>query len=273
MHGNHTIARAIFKAPRFISTAVIFAELRWRPWWVDLVRISLKREAAARSGGGGPWLQRLYAGVIDQLAGRQLPSVIAEHANEVGLPHYRQIFGDRALGGEDFRTYNKLLQSAAQDAWSRMWADQVCKLRYPLKDMEIDRTPTSISAQACLANVSWQRAVETADLIHIKIGMLRCGRNRDGSRTASPEAACMVCGANGGGHFTHLVECSELSQQHEAFDAAVCNGNKLQLKGRSRAEYILAAHAQDMEARITYAKCLRSAVEVRAAAGSKKNIG
>ena len=120
------MARRVLAARAFIPSVILFAELRWRPWWLDMRKAALKREASARCGCGNKWLTRLCAGVIDGMKGPQLPTVLSRHAAKEGLPTFHAYAGQQATSPEVFRSYGGALETALQGAWQ-----QTCEKKSP----------------------------------------------------------------------------------------------------------------------------------------------
>ena len=113
------LAREIFGAPAFIRTAQLLAKLRWHPWWIDLPRVSIKRQAAARSGCRRPWLIKLYAGERNELAGEQLPITLRRCAETAGLPTGEVFHGVARADPDRLRAYDSALKMATEGAWAR----------------------------------------------------------------------------------------------------------------------------------------------------------
>ena len=109
--------------------------------------------AVARSGCGSPWLTKLYAGVIDDLAGEQLPVAVHKCAQRAGLPTGEAVYGRSPMNPDQLKAYDGILKTAVEAAWWRSWSAGVEAARSPIKGHKLDTKPTSISQLAAEAGL------------------------------------------------------------------------------------------------------------------------
>ena len=247
------IARALLQGHPYAKKEVVLGELEWRPWWIEIVRQCLVKDASAHVGLGSPWLKRLYRLPTGTLQGPQWNTMLQQHAHRLDMVTFMEFLNGHAPNPEAFRAYRKYIDECATGVWEQQWRVECAKVLEPYPYCTVADRPKSIVKEMAAGGTNWKTSVKATSWIRARAGLLLLGRSTSGKPTSKSTASCRSCGQSHGGTLHHLVTCPAHQDLHNNFDACLAKEQDHMLRDpRQRAWFIFNSSLDRIELRVSY---------------------
>ena len=125
------IAKALMRSHPYTQRELVLGELEWTPWWLQVLKQCLRKEASIMMGLGSPWVVQLFSIPEGMLAGRQWRQVLRERAGHYDLPTFGMFLQGSEPTIEAWREYQSVLNACVDAVWSRQWNKQCAEVLQP----------------------------------------------------------------------------------------------------------------------------------------------